>query len=99
MLRCNRSDLNTSTEMREVPGVLKESLGSFPAPLDVMIVSYLANLASALVFQKLLIAAPSFPWQYGKFGLCILITWPRLQQCLKKSFESVGQMLSSDIIM
>lgn len=43
--------------MREVPRVLEQSLGPFPAPLDIMIVSYLANLASALVFQKLLIAA------------------------------------------
>lgn len=50
---CSWSDLNTSTEMREVPGVSKESLGTFPAPFDVMIVSYLANLASAFVFQKL----------------------------------------------
>lgn len=59
-------------------GALKQSLGSFPAPLDLMAVSYLANLASTLVFQRLLIAVPSFPWQYGKFRLCILITWPRL---------------------
>lgn len=63
---------------KRCPGVLKQSLGSFPAPLDLMTVSYLANLASALVFQRLLIAVPSFPWQYGKFRLCILTTWPRL---------------------
>lgn len=71
---CFRTDVQTRSSAARVslihiqkwkrcPGVLKQSLGSFPAPLDLMTVSYLANLASALVYQRLLIAILSFSWQ------------------------------------